>query len=259
MKSRALLVLFLASSAAAFTQSKIPLFEQGLVDLQGRTQLIADFGSFDVLAEVLGQYRVEENALGYHDVTVGGYYRLLPNLKVGAFYRLQAGARHDDDVVPNPAGPVDWKWTDTANRLENVFMLDVSPRFLLPFLPGGNWVLMLKSRFLYSTYQNEMSILARPELTWFWMQDRLPLLNVSFSYEMYFPLNFGQALIYQSYPYLSLLWHVTPDWGIELAGAYKRTAWSTSQNLPAATGWIDYTSAVNSWVVSLGAVITLSF
>jgi hypothetical protein len=258
MKSRVFLALFLASSAAALAQH-IPTFKQDLLDLQGRTQLIADFGSFDVLAEVLGQYRVDENALGLHAVTLGGYYRALANLKIGAFYRLQAGARHDASVVEDAARPAGWGWADTSSLPESILMLDASPRFLLPFLPGGNWVLMLKGRFIYSTYENEMSILARPELTWFWMLDRLPLLNVSVSYEMYFPLNFGSTLIYQSYPWLSLLWHVTPDWGIELAGAYKRTIWSTSPNLPAADGWTAYTSAVNSWVVSLGVVITLGF
>ncbi len=257
MTSRALLLLLMLPAAAAFAQ-RVPTIDQGLVDLQARTQIVANFGSFDALAEVLGQYRTDENALGFHDVTVGGYYRVLPNLKVGAFYRLQAGARHDDTVVESTAA-AGWGWADTSTQLENLFMLDVSPRFLLPFLPGGNWVFMLKGRFIYSTYENEMSIMARPELTWFWMRDRMPLLNVSASYEMYFPLNFGSTLIYQSYPYLSLLWHVTPDWGIEMAGAYKTTTWSTSPNLPASDGWTSYSEAVGSWVLSLGAVITLGF
>ncbi len=258
MKLRALLILFLAIPGAAWAQLGVPPLDQGLVDLQARTQLIANFGSFDVLAELLGQYRAGEGEFGYHDVTVGGYYRVLPNLKVGIFDRLQAGARHDDDVLPILTGPQVWQWAPTNDRLENVLMLDVSPRFLLPFLPGGNWVFMLKGRFLYSTYLNEMSILARPELTWFWMQDRMPLLNVSLSYEMYFPLNFGSSLIYESYPYLTLLWHVTPDWGIEVAGAYMTTVWSTSQSW-AAAGGSTYSIPVGSWVASLGVVVTLGF
>ena len=101
-------------------------------------------------------------------------------------------------------------------------------------------------------------ILARPELTYFWIVDRVPVLNASLSYEMYFPLNFGTTILYQSYPYLTLLWHATPEVGIELSGAYKTTVWSTSSSWTQA-GWDPYSSAVSSWTVSLGAVITLSF
>jgi hypothetical protein len=137
-------------------------------------------------------------------------------------------------------------------------MLDASPRFLLDFLPGKNWVLMLKSRFIYNTFNEQMSILARPELTYFLVVDRVPILNASLSYEMYFPLNFGTTLLYQSYPYLTLLWHATPEVGIELSGAYKTTTWSTSQSW-SALSWSAYTTDVTSWTVSLGAVITLSF
>ena len=122
-----------------------------------------------------------------------------------------------------------WGWNDTRTRLENLLALDVSPRFQLDFLPGRNWVFLLKGRFIYNpSYENELSIMARPELTWFWVQDRVPILNVSLSYELYFPLNFGDTLIYQSYPYLTVLWHATPDLGFELSGAYKTIAWSTS-------------------------------
>jgi len=140
-------------------------------------------------------------------------------------------------------------------------MLDVSPRFQLGFLPGANWVLMLKGRYLYNAWNGQMSIMARPELTWFWIKDRDPFLNISLSYEMYFPLNFGTTLIYQSYPYLSLLYHATPELGIELAGAYKTTVWSTSTSWATAAGgsWGSYSTPITSWEFSLGVVYTPSF
>jgi hypothetical protein len=140
-------------------------------------------------------------------------------------------------------------------------MLDASPRFLLDFLPGKNWVLMVKGRYIYNTFQNDMSILAEPALTYFWVQDRVPILNVSLSYAVYFPLNFGATLIYQSYPYLTVLWHATPDLGIELSGAYKTTTWTTSKD-PAyvASGGLPYDPVnFSPWVVSLGVVYTLNF
>ena len=183
---------------------------------------------------------------------------MIPNLKVGALARLQAGVRHDDDVMPTGRPDDGSAGTDTSQRLEGVLMLDVSPRFQLGFLPRANWVLMLKGRYLYNTWNGQMSIMARPELTWFWIRDRDPFLNVSLSYEMYFPLNFGSTPVYQSYPYLTVLWHATPEVGIELAGAYKTTVWSTSASWLA--GGADPTARRQlAGSFSLGVVYTPSF
>jgi hypothetical protein len=257
---RGLCVIALSMVAAAWAAAQhVPIFPQGEVELQSRAQLVAQVGSWDVLAELLGRLWDEGTPLrSFESVTLGGYYRVLPNLKLGALYRLQAGARHDNDVIAN-LSTNQWDWNDTSGRLENILMLDASPRFLLDFLPGRDWVFMLKSRFLYNaSYENQMSVLARPELTWFWIQDRVPLLNVSLSWELYFPLNFGSTLIYESYPYVTLLYHATPEIGIELAGAYKTTVWSTSTSWTAA-GWDPYSTPVSSWVFSLGIVYTPSF
>ncbi len=257
MKTAILAAAALLATVAAAPAQHVPVFPQDLVTLQARTQLIATLDNLDLLAEGLGQLTDADLHFGYRSLTLGAYYRVLPNLKLGAFYRLQAGALHDDDVIANEATG-GWSWADTTGRLENVFMADVSPRFQLPFLPGRDWVLMVKSRLLYDTFNDQAALMARPELTWFWIVDRVPILNASLSYEMYFPLNFGSTLIYDSYPYLTLLWHATPEVGIELSGAYKTTVWSTSASWLQAS-WDSYSTPVNSWIVSLGAVITLTF
>jgi hypothetical protein len=231
------------------------------VEFQGRTQVIANVGAVDLMLEGLGRTEyVDPKLQSFESLTLGGYYRLLKNLKVGAFYRLQAGAHHDNDWTLQGI-TADWGWNDTHARLEHLLMLDASPRFLLDFLPGKSWVLMLKGRYIYNTFQNEMSVLAQPELTYFWVQDRVPVLNVSLSYAMYFPLNFGGTLIYESYPYLTVLWHATPDLGIELSGAYKTTTWTTSKDSAyVAGGGLPYDPVnFSPWVVSLGVVYTLNF
>jgi hypothetical protein len=252
MKTVAVFALFMLAAAGGFAQTS-PEPPEGIVELQGRTQLIANIGDVDLMVEGLGRSEHVDTALqSLESLTVGGYYRLLKNMKIGAFYRLQAGAHHDSDWahIPISAPPWwEWGWKDASSRLEHLLMLDVSPRFLLDFLPGQNWVLMLKGRYIYNTFENQMSILARPELTWFWIQDRVPLLNVSLSYEAYFPLNFGETLLYQGYPYVNLLWHASPDWMLELGGAYKTTAWSTTEGLV----------YFNCWVVALGVIYNLSF
>jgi hypothetical protein len=258
MKRRLLLTAFVLAAGLAAAQH-VPIFPQGEIDAQSRLQLVANLGAMDLLAEGLGQYSFLESALGYRSLTVGAYFRALPNLKLGAFYRVQAAARHNDDVTAILVGSPDWQWADTSGRLESVLMLDASPRFLLPFLPGENWVLMTKTRLIYNaSYQNETSLLIRPELTYFWIVDRVPLLNASLSYDRYFALNFGEAPLYQSYPYLTLLWHATPELGIELGGGYKATTWSTSASW-ADAAWSSYAIPVRSWVASLGIVYTPSF
>jgi hypothetical protein len=265
MKSVAAFAFFIFASAGGFALTTLQA-PQGVVEFQGRTQVIANIGDVDLMLEGLGRSEyVDPTLRSFESLTLGGYYRLLKNLKVGAFYRLQAGAHHDNDwthqIVASAPGGWDWGWNDTNARLEHLLMLDASPRFLLDFLPGRNWVFMLKGRYIYNTFQHEMSILARPELTWFWVQDRVPILNVSLSYDLYFPLNFGDTLIYQNYPYLTVLWHATPDLGIELSGAYKTIVWSTSKD-PAygANGGLPYDPVYfSSWVVSLGVVYNLNF
>ena len=241
----------------------MPVAPKGLVELQGRTQVIANVGAVDLLLEGLGRTEfVDPTLQSFESLTLGGYYRLLKNLKIGAFYGLQAGAHHDDDWTHQVVtSGIAWGWNNTSTRLEQLLMLDASPRFLLDFLPGRNWVFMLKGRYIYNRYQNEMSMLAEPSLTWFWIQDRVPILNVSVSYAAYFPLNFGATTIYESYPYLTVLWHATPELGIELSGAYKTIAWSTPQDRGfAANGGMPYDPVYfSTWVFSVGVVYNLSF
>lgn len=77
----------------------------------------------------------EPTQFRYRSLTAGSYYRLSKHIKVGAFYRLQMGALHDDDWVFIDPG---WNWDDTRGRFEHLFILDFSPRFQLNFLPGRN-------------------------------------------------------------------------------------------------------------------------
>jgi hypothetical protein len=254
-------VVFLAAVAAGTAADSLhwPVFPQDLLELQARTQVIASLDNLDLLAEGVATLQDADLHLQYKAVTLGAYYRVLPNLKLGLFDRLQSGARHDDDVQALTSGPTDWAWADTTNRWENVLMLDASPRFQLGAPGSDTWVFMLKNRLIWNMANNDLSFMTRPELTWFWIVDRVPLLNVALSYETYAPLNFGSTPVYQSYPYLSVLWHATPEIGIELAGAPKATVWSTSESWAALSGWSQYSETVRSWTISLGAVITLTF
>jgi hypothetical protein len=225
---------------------------KGVVEIEGRAALLLDTPRFDPLLETIGRFEDQDLQFRYRALTVGSYYRLHRNLKVGLFYRLQAGARHDDDWVETVPG---WAWLDTRERLEHLLVVDVSPRFQLDFLPGRNWVLTVKARYLLNSYQLQQSVLLRPGITYFWMIDREPFLNVSFNYGLYFPLNFGDTLIYEQAPYLSVLYHASRNVKLELTGSFQSVVWSSSADTIA--NGDSYQVKYNAFAVGLGVLLVL--
>jgi hypothetical protein len=99
--------------------------------------------------------------------------------------------------------------------------------------------------------------MVRPELTFFWLVDRQPFLDFQAAYEAYFPLNFGSSEIYESYPWVGLHYHLTPELMLELGGSYKTTVWSSSQQWLAADN-SPYQIFYSRWVASFGVIYVLS-
>ena len=207
--------------------------------------------------ELRGRLEGEDHEPGLLALTLGSYYRLHRNVKAGAFVRLQQGVRHDDDWVEPSAGV--WEWEDASDRSEVVAIADVTPRFQLSFLPGGNWVLAVKSRYELNTANLQQSIKVRPGLTWFWIVDRNPLLNATAAWEGYVPLNFGSTLFYEQWAYLSLLYHLTPTVKLEASLARRTVTWTDSEDFddfaPAESYEVDY----RAWVVGVGVLWMIPF
>ena len=195
------------------------------------------------------RFEGEEFAFGARSLTLGTYHRVHTNVKVGAFYRLQAGARHDDDWVKDDA--MMWEWLDTTDRYENLLILDATPRFLLEFLPGENWILYLKNRYIYNTFNNHHVVQTRPSLTYFHLVDREPLVNVTAAFDAYFSLNFGDTAVYRFYPYLNVLYHVSPLLKIDASFAPETVVWSTSND---ALDDGPYTVYHRPYVLGLGVI-----
>ncbi len=187
----------------------------------------------------------------YRSLTLGSYYRLHRNVKVGAFYRVQQGARHDDDWV---AAGSEFEWQDTNSRTEHLFFADVSPRFLVPQLPGEDWVFMFKSRYFYNTFNQQQWLTLRPGLTWFWIVDREPVLNVGASYEFYVPLNFGETPLYGHWPYLNVLYHLSPTIKVDATVARRTRTWSTSEDVQNDPTHGDYQKRIRTWLLGLGVI-----
>lgn len=246
-------IVILATGLQAFGDH-IPS-QGGMFEFEGRTSLLLDLGRFDPLIELDGRLEDTELEFRYRSLTAGAYLRLHKNLKVGAFYRVQQGVRHDDDWI-EPT--VDWwEWVDSTNRSEQVLIADVSPRFLFDFLPGENWVFAVKNRYHYNTYNGQHSLMVRPGLTYYLLRNRDPLLNLSFNYGFYIPLNFGDTFLYEHEPYLSVLYHLNRNIKLELTTAFKTVIWSTSDD-----SWANgdtYAVPNRSFVVGLGVLFPVSF
>jgi hypothetical protein len=249
MKRKVLLFVMMLSVSFLYA-GHLPILSQDFFELQTRIAGFWNLGPFDPLLELQGRFEDTDLEFRYRALTAGAYYRLHRNVKIGAFYRLQAGARHDDDWIDLNPG---WEWIDSRSRLEHIVILDVSPRFQLDFLPGQNWILMVKGRYLLNTFNMQQSILLRPGLTYFLMHNREPVINFSLNYDLYFPLNFGTTLLYEHWPYLNILYHLNRNIKLELTGAYKTVNWSASEDL-IADGTPDWQGTQNSWVVGVGVL-----
>jgi hypothetical protein len=178
----------------------------GVVEMENHLRLFLKHGDFTSVAELVGRWEGESFEFRYRALTLGGYYRVTRQLKLGNFYRVQQGERHDDDWIDLNPG---WVWRDTRKRTEQLLILDASPRFLLGFLPDRNWVFILKNRYLFNTFNHRHTLTIRPGVTYLLLRGRDPFLNFSFNYDLYVPLNYGSSFLYAHWPYLNMLYHLS--------------------------------------------------
>ena len=252
-------VLWLAAPAQDLSaQYWAPDTPSPVVELENALRVFADIDDWDPMIDVTWRFQDDDFSLRYRAVTLGTYYRVHDNVKVGAFYRLQGGVWHDDDWVE--IGNTDeWEWEDTNDRYESVLIGDVSPRFQLEMIPGEDWVLMVKNRFIANLSNGDQTYLIRPGLTYFWIEDRDPVLNLTLAYGLYFSLNYGETATYKRALYLSGLYHIDQTWKAELGIARESITWSTSEEVAEASSSWDYTKNYTPWVVSLRAIVMLDF
>ncbi|TVQ39648.1 MAG: hypothetical protein EA384_05745 [Spirochaetaceae bacterium] len=250
LKAMAACAILIGAVGILPASEHVPSYPGSRIELQTHLRAFWNLGDWEPMVSLDG--RVEDGfELFYRSLTLGTYYRLHRNLKVGGFYRAQQGARHDDDWVAT-GGSFDWD--DTGSRTEHLFFADVSPRVLLDMLPGENWVLMLKSRYFYNSFNRQQWLTVRPGLTWFWIVDREPQLNVSGNYEFYIPLNFGETVLYGHGPYLNVLYHLSPTVKLDATAAYRTRTWSTSEDVEDDPAHGDYQKTVRTWLLGLGVI-----
>lgn len=182
----------------------------------------------------------------YQELTLGSYARVERRLKVGAFYRVQRGARHDDDWKND--GPGRWSWRDTTRRTEHLLLLDATPRLDLPFLPGKEWVGSVKVRWEHDFFNEHNSLLVAPELAYFWLDGLRPRATFFLRYETWLPMNFGETSVYERWWYAAALWHARPWLLVGPQVALRDEVWTTSTEFRSKNPGADYKVVHRSWV-----------
>jgi hypothetical protein len=255
--ARAAAALALCASAAASARADaIPQAPHGRpLEYEADENFIANEGLFSPVVETSERWQYVHQ-LPYKDVMVGSYARVDRCLKVGAFYELQYGARHNDDwaqAIPGGA----FGWRNTIGRPESLFILDATPRAQLSFLPGGNWTASLKTRYEYNLYNREETLKLEPELDWFWLDGLTPVATFSLRYQTYLALNFADALVYERWWYAAALWHATPWLSVGPQVGLRDEIWTTSSEFRSANPGARYSVTYKSWVPGLVLVARL--
>jgi len=247
-----LLGLLSLSAPPCLAGAKAPPSPVGRVaEYESAQRLFDREGAFEPFVETSERWQYSEQR-SYRALTAGSYARAEKHLKLGAFYRLQYGARHNDDWV-NPA-PGLWQWNDTTRRPEHVLVLDATPRIQL----ARSLVASLKVRFERNFFSAEDVLKVEPELAWFWMRGLTPRATVFVRHEEDFSLNFGRTRVWQRWTYAAALWHANPHLSLGPKVALRDEVWSTSTAFHSALpGNPGYATLFRAWVLGFDVVARL--
>ena len=194
------------------------------LEYEASARYFGKVGPFEPMAETAARWQYDGRR-SLRSATLGSYARVARHLKLGAFWCVQYGARHDDDWVRD--APNMWSWRDTTRRPEHVLVLDATPRGELAFLPG-RWTASLKLRWEHNFFDKGGTVKVEPELAWFWMDGLTPKATVFLRHGTYLPLNFGGRRVYERWWYLAGLWHAGPGLSVGPSVALRDEFWNTS-------------------------------
>jgi hypothetical protein len=188
-------------------------------------------GNFNTMGEIsLRQNELRSDETQY---LIGTRYRLYNNLKIGAFYQMTQGLRHEEDWISSEGR---WQWIDSQDRREDHLILELSPRTILDFLPGERWVGELRIRGETNFFNEHNTIKLRPGLNYFWLDHGKPFINIYLQHELYFPLNYSKETIYQQWTYLGILYHLSRHFKLSPYINMGVIKWTNTDNFQGRTG-----------------------
>lgn len=227
-------LFLLALGASAALAAPVPQVPRGrLPEYEASVRVMGRAGKLEPLADMTERWQFERQRPS-RSLTLGSYGRAHRNLKLGVFYQVQSGARHDDDWTNNGAGT--WFWRPTTNRPESIAILDATPRASL----GGRFVGALKVRYEHNFFNGHRSLKLEPEVAWFWLDGLSPKATVFIRHGTYIPLNFGTRSYYERWWYLAGLWHPSQSVSLGPSLALRDVVWTTSAAYERASGGGSY-------------------
>ncbi len=214
-------VLLIVQTAAVTYAEHIPVMDPFTAHYESRFTIIGNRMGFNPYAEINIRFASNDINPEYMHILLGSYYRIHKNIKIGGFYKLQTGARHDDDWVDLNPG---WEWADSLKRFESLLIFDITPRFKIPVVLMNNSIASVKMRYQYNFFNNQQTVLVKPGLSYFNIKNRAPVWNGTLAYSVYIPLNFSEAFIYEHGPYVNFIYHLNSSVKFEIrANLYNRT------------------------------------
>lgn len=239
-----LVVLFASSLCFAVVNTPTDLGDSN--DTELKTRLFYAQKNWTVLTEIQGTNQNESRQ--FRSILLGGYSHLNSNLRTGFFYQRQYGVRHDEDWFKDPV--TSWQWKNVNQRGEDLVLLDISPKTLLPFLPGESWTLEFKTRYEYNFFDQNQTLRVRPNLSYFWIREGRPFLNFFLQEELALALNYGSKSINERWTYIGALYHYSPSWQFGVSAAQKWQSWASTPQYTALTDR-SYDVSANSTLIGL--------
>ncbi len=261
MKRILLTVSFLCSIfiATATTASHHTSDDSGKLDVNGNFRLFLKHNNITIMSEYIGRIEGADSKYRYQSLSLGPYYRIHDNIKLGIFYKTQFGARHDNDWVRPEVVGEHWVWQDNRKRDEHLGIADITFRFFVPFVTNKNLMFELKNRYLFNSFNKQHTITTRPGLRYFIFHKRKPLLNLFIQYDLYFPLNYGVTTIYEQWLYAGFLYHFTQSFQAGLYASYKQQTWGPSKQFKSSFPDEDFKETHSSFIIGITAIGRIDF
>lgn len=245
-----LVFAIIASCNSAFAVGNVPDDIRTANETEARLRYLQPVKSFTLFGEA--QLAEQSDDRKYKSIMIGSYYRFHNNFRAGLFYQRQYGFRHDHDWFKDPTTLV-WQWRDTNTRGEDLAVLDISPKFVLPF-GKETWTFEFKTRYEYNFFNSDRSLRLRPNLTYFYLHDDEPLASFFLQAEQVLGLNYGTHSINERWLYLGGLYHYSPSLQFGAFAAQKWQQWSSTPEYTAITGK-TYTVDADSDVLGITLIL----
>lgn len=252
-------LILLAGPAAAQVggplggRANVPQVPKGMMtEHEADFRLFKKLGVWEPMAEAAIRWQGEQRQ-SYKSLSLGGYNRVHRNLKVGAFYKLQFGARYDFDWVET-ADRREWIWKDTQSRDEHVFILDASPRVQVPWV--DDVVASVKTQFHANATNGTKWFRLAPDLTYHHVRGLKPVASLTLQWDAMMALTTGEIL-YDQWVYLGALYHATPKVSVGPRLGYRRWVWNETEHFARESQGRGYRTVYKALVFGLDVVSRL--